>query len=47
MVASHKAHQVMENLGNGICYKHDKIELPDSYLGVQLVQKTLPGAIKY
>ena len=46
MTASHKAHQVIEDLGNGIRYKHAKIEPPDSYLGTQLVQKTLPRVIK-
>ena len=36
----------MKDLGNGIRYKNDKIAPPDSYLGSQLVQKTLPCGIK-
>ena len=46
MAANHKARQVMEDLGNGILYKHAKIEPPGSYLGAQLVEKTLPSGIE-
>ena len=46
MAASHQATKVMEDLGKGIKYKNDKIEVPDSYLGAQLVQKTLPNGLK-
>ena len=46
MTASHQAIKVMEELGKGVKYKNDKIEIPDSYLGTQLVRKTLPSGIK-
>ena len=46
MAANHQAIKVMEDLGRGIKYKNDKIETPDSYLGAQLVLKTLPNDLK-
>ena len=46
MAAGHQATKAMEDLGKGIKYKNDKIEVLDSYLGAQLVQKTLSNGLK-
>ena len=43
MVASHNAKQVMQDLGQGIKFKNDKVEPPTSYLGAQLACKKLPN----
>ena len=43
MAASHKAMDLMKELGRGIRYKNDIIEPPTSYLGAQLKKKRLPN----
>ena len=43
MAASHKAMDLMKELGRGIKYKNNIIEPPTSYLGAQLKRKDLPN----
>ena len=43
MAASHKAMDLMKELGRGIKYKNDIIEPPTSNLGAQLKKKKLPN----